>query len=155
MGARRSFRFRPRYRALAIVSIGLGVGLAGLGAAAMTGEVRTGALVLGVIGAVLGILYLLSPAWRIVVHVDDTGLEVTARGDRRFLLPWADVKEVVASPSTTTCFVDGGDPGRSLLVPGDGAPAPYDIEDKAELYAAIVERVGAERVRVVELLERP
>lgn len=150
---RRSFRFRPRYRGLAIVSIALGVVLAALGGAAMDGSVRAAALVLGGLGTLLGVLYLVSPAWRIVVHVDDGGIEVTARGDRRFLLAWGDVKEVVASPTTRTCFVDGGEPARSLLVPGDGAPAPYDIEGKAELYAAIVAAVPAERVRQVELLE--
>ena len=42
---------------------------------------------------------------------------------------------VVAAPTTHTCFVDGGAPERSLLVPGDGAPAPYDLEDREALVA--------------------
>jgi hypothetical protein len=63
------------------------------------------------------------------------------------------VVEVVASPSTTTCFVDGGSPGRSLLVPGDGAPAPYDVEHKPALYRAILARVPAARVREVTSLD--
>ena len=112
------------------------------------------ALVGGGVGMILGGLYLRSPAWRIAVHVDDDALEVTAGTDRRFLLPWGEVKEVVASPATKTCFVDGGDPQQSLLVPGPGAPAPYDIEGKAELYDQILAHVPREKVREVALLER-
>ena len=48
---------------------------------------------------------------------------------------------------------DGGAPERSLLVPGDGAPAPYDIEDKPALYAAILAAVPADRVETVETIE--
>jgi hypothetical protein len=50
-------------------------------------------------------------------------------------------------------FVDGGTPEKSLLVPGDGAPAPYDIEDKAGLYAAILQHVPAEVVSKVDRLD--
>jgi len=52
---------------------------------------------------------------------------------------------VVASPATSSCFIDGGAPERSLLVPGDGAPAPYDIADRAALVEAILARVPATR----------
>jgi hypothetical protein len=145
-----AFRFRPRFRGLAFGSLGLGAGLVAIGGALAI----PAALVGGGIGMVLGGFYLRSPAWRIAVHVDDDALEVTAGRERRFLLPWAEVKEVVASPSTKTCFVDGGAPERSLLVPGVGAPAPYDIERKAELYDQIVAHVPAAKVREVELLER-
>jgi hypothetical protein len=79
---------------------------------------------------------------------------VLSSGDRRFRLRWDEVKGVIASPSTQTCFVDGGTAERSLLVPGDGAPAPYAIEDATALYRAIVARVPPERVREVDLLER-
>jgi len=145
----RSYRFRPRFRGLAIGSLGLGSGLVALGALAAVPL----ALVAGGIGMVLGGLYLRSPAWRLAVHVDDDALEVTSGRDRRFRLGWAEVKELVASPSTKTCFVDGGDPARSLLVPGDGASAPYDIEDKATLYDQIVAHVPRERIREVSTLE--
>jgi len=146
----RSFRFRPRFRGLALGSLGLGTGLVALGAIVSIPLAMVG----GGIGMVLGGLYLRSPTWKITVHVDDDALEVTAGGDRRFRLPWSEVKEVVASPGTKTCFVDGGEPQRSLLVPGDGASAPYDIEDKAELYNLIVSHVARERIREVEVLER-
>ena len=125
------FRFRPRYRALA-----------------------AGAIAVGLVAAALGGLYLGSPAWKLQVLVDDDALEVRSGEDRRFRLAWPEVVRVVASPATATCFVDGGAPERSLLVPGIGAPAPYQIERRAELYAAIVAHVPAERIRQVELLER-
>ncbi len=150
----RSFRFRPRFRAVAIGTIAVGAVLIFAAIAFAADTSRTFALVGGGIGIALGAMYLRSPAWRIVVSVDDEALEVTARGDRRFRLPWGEVVEVVASPSTHTCFVDGGAPERSLLVPGDGASAPYDIEDKLALYDAIVAHVASDRVRQVELLER-
>jgi hypothetical protein len=147
---RRSFRFRPRYRNLAFAAIGLGGLLIGVGVIAAMAAAWIG----GAIGLALGVLYLRSPAWRLAVHVDDDALEVTSGGDRRFRLAWPDVVEVVASARTSTCFVDGGAPARSLLVPGPGATAPYLIEDREDLYRAIVERVAADKVREVELLEK-
>jgi hypothetical protein len=119
----------------------------------LVGASRWFALGSGIAGVLLGTLYLRSPTWRIVVVPGDQALEVLRGGERRFLLPWAEVVRVVASPSTRTCFVDGGDPRRSLLVPGDGAPAPYDIEDKQRLYEIIMSRVPAERIREVALLQ--
>ena len=153
MTARRTFRFRPRYRGLALGSLAIGAILVAAGFA-LDGSTRALAFAGGGLGMVLGGLYLRSPAWRIAVHVDDESLEVTSSGARRFLLAWADIQEVVASPSTRTCFVDGGEPARSLLVPGDGAPAPYDIEDRASLYDFIVAHVAAARIREVELLQQ-
>jgi hypothetical protein len=85
--------------------------------------------------------------------VDDAGLEVRGPKALRFRLPWREVSRVIASPSTHTCFVDGGAPERSLLVPGVGAPAPYDLDDKPALYEAILAHVDAEKVETVETLE--
>jgi len=149
----RTHRFRPRLRGVAIGAILLGVGLLAAGFA-LDADARLLAMIGGAIGVVLGALYLASPAWRLVVDVDDDGLEVRAGARRRFRLAWGDVVGVVASPSTHTCFVDGGAPERSLLVPGDGAPAAYDLEDKVALYDAIVAHVATDRIREVELLER-
>lgn len=151
-GAARRFAFRPRYRGVAWTSMGTG---AALDVAAFVLGLPWPAIATGAIGVALGALYLVSPAWSLEVVVDDAALEVQQGGERRFRLPWADVVQLVASPSTRTCFVDGGDPDRSLLVPGDGAPAPYTIADKDALYAAIVahvERVAPDKIERVELL---
>jgi hypothetical protein len=146
------YRFRPRFRGLAVLAMVVGVALGGYGLVA-GGSAATVLVVIGMGGAALGGLYLGSPAWRIEVLVDDDALEVLASGDRRFRLPWTEVSSVIASPSTETCFVDGGAPERSLLVPGDGAPAPYAIDDARALYRAILAHTPRERVREVALLE--
>ncbi len=144
-------RFRPRYRGLAVGAMGLGGGLiavaAGIGFVALP-------LVTGVIGIAFGGAYLASPTWRLEVITDDKGLEVRDRKRSRFTLAWSDVVRVVASPSTNTCFVDGGAPERSLLVPGVGAPAPYDLEDRPALVTTILSRVTPDRITTVESLDR-
>lgn len=109
-------------------------------------------IIAGGIGILLGAGYLLSPTWKLEVVIDDAGLEVRSPTASRFKLPWHDVVRVVSSPTTDTCFVDGGTPDRSLLVPGDGAPAPYDFADKPALCAAILAHVAPERVTTVESL---
>lgn len=117
------------------------------------GDSRVAVLIIGVGSALLGVLYLVSPAWRIVIVVDDDALEVLSGRDRRFRLPWGEVVRVVASPATKTCFVDGGDPSRSLKVPGKGAPAPYDIEHREALFDAIMAHVPPAAVEEVAFLE--
>jgi hypothetical protein len=147
----RSFAFRPRYRALAWSSIGVGGAIAAV--ATVLGAV-TVPLVTGALGVALGAAYLGSPTWRIAVTLDDTGLRVGSPRRLRFALAWADVVRVVASPATSSCFVDGGAPERSLLVPGDGAPAPYDIADRAALVEAILAHVPADKVTTVASLDK-
>ena len=146
----RSFAFRPRYRALAWSSIGVGGAVAAVAAA--LGPVAV-PLVTGALGVALGAAYLRSPTWRIAVTVDDGGLRVGSPSKLRFQLAWAEVIRVVASPATSSCFVDGGSPERSLLVPGDGAPAPYDIADRAALVEAILAHVPADKVQTVASLD--
>jgi hypothetical protein len=147
----RSFAFRPRYRAMAWTSIGVGGAVASVAAAL---GLVTIPLVAGALGIVLGAAYLRSPTWRIAVTIDDSGLRVGSPDKLRFQLSWADVIRVIASPSTSSCFVDGGSPERSLLVPGDGAPAPYDIADRAALVEAILAHVPADKVQTVATLEQ-
>lgn len=149
-GARR-FKFKPRYRAVAISAVGVGgtlgvVAIAALGAALLP-------LATGAAGIALGAAYLMSPAWKLEVVVDDEALEVRSPKATKFRVAWGDIAKVTASPTTNTCFVDGGAPERSLLVPGDGAPAPYDLEDKPALYAAILARVNPDKVRTVDTLD--
>lgn len=147
----RTFRFLPRYRGLALTALGVGgtlgaVSVAVLGAAMLP-------LATGLAGVALGASYLMSPTWRLEVVVDDAGLEVRSSRASKFRVAWADVVRVVASPTTHTCYLDGGAPDRSLIVPGDGAPAPYDLENKPALYAAILAHVPADKVKTVETLE--
>ena len=147
----RRFRFRPRFKGLALSAVGLGgvlggVSLVALGAAFLP-------LATGAAGVVLGAAYLLSPTWKLEVVVDDDALEVRTPKASKFRLPWSDVKRVVAAHSSHTMFVDGGKPEHSLLVPGDGAPAPYDIEDKPGLFAAILAHVPDDKVSKVDSLQ--
>lgn len=147
-----SFRFRPRFRNLALGSMAFGATLVA-GGLLTTGAAAGYALIGGAAGVVLGLLYLLSPAWRLVVTVDNEALQVARGSHLRFRLPWDEVVQVVASPDTKTCFVDGGTPARSFLVPGPGASASYDIEDKDVLYAMIMEHVAPARIEWVDLVE--
>ena len=136
---------------MALSAIGVG-GTLGVVSAVALGAAMV-PLATGAIGVVLGAGYLLSPSWKLEVVVDDDAITVRSPKRTRFRLAWSDIKRVVASPTTHTCFVDGGSPDKSLLVPGDGAPAPYDIENKPELFEAILARVAADRVETVETLE--
>jgi hypothetical protein len=149
VSASRRFRFRPRYRGVAIVSLAVGGSLVGIGGIGLV----LVPVIAGAVGVAFGTAYLASPAWKLAVTVDDTGLTVASKDRTRFVLAWADVKKVVAAPSTHTCFVDGGAPERSLLVPGVGAPAPYDIEDKPALFEAILAHVAPDKVETVQSLE--
>ena len=146
----RSFAFRPRYRGLAWSAMGVG---GAIGTLAAVGGFITVPLVTGALGIVLGVAYLASPTWRITVTIDDSGLAVGSPKRQRFRLAWDDIVKVIASPTTSTCFVDGGAPERSLLVPGDGAPAPYDITDRKALVDAILARVPADKVQTVASLD--
>lgn len=142
-----SYRLRPRYRGLAWSSIGLGGALAAV--ALWTPAVVA---VASVCGLGLGAAYLFSPTWRLTVITSEDALAVRAGDKPRFTLPWAEVVKVVASASTKTCFVDGGAVERRILIPGDGAPAPYRIERSGELFDEIVARVPAEKIEQVALL---
>jgi hypothetical protein len=146
-----SFRLRPRYRGIAWSAIGVGVALAGATIAMMGAALAP--VLAGATGIALGAGYLTSPAWRLAVVVDDEGLEVRGKHARKFFVAWRDVVRVVASPTTHTCFVDGGASEHSLIVPGVGAPAPYDIENKRALYDAILAHVDPSKVQEVETLE--
>ncbi|MGE0872048.1 MAG: hypothetical protein AB7P03_26050 [Kofleriaceae bacterium] len=143
-------RFRPRYRVMAGASAAIGAALA-IFALASGGLAVP--LVTGVLGVALGAGYLASPTWRLAVAVDETGLEVRSKHRTRFRLAWPEVVRVIAAPAHHSCFVDGGAPERSLLVPGVGAPAPYDLEDRPALVATILAHVPAERVVTVKSLE--
>ena len=146
----RSFRFRPRFRGLAWGSVGVGGALGAVTLATLGGAILP--LATGALGVVLGSAYLMSPTWKLEVVIDDDGLEVRSPKARKFRLAWSDVVKVVASKPTSSCFVDGGTPERSLLVPGEGAPAPYDIDDRPGLLAEILAHVDPAKVQEVASL---
>ncbi len=143
-------RFRPRYRVVAWTAVVIGGSLAVL--AISIGFVAI-PLATGALGLAAGIAYLVSPTWKLVVIADDEGLEVRSPKRRRFRIAWTDVVKVTASPSTSSCFVDGGSPETSLLVPGDGAPAPYDLAERPALFAAILAHVPAAKIETFATLE--
>jgi hypothetical protein len=147
----RRFRFKPRFKGLALGAVGLGGALGGVSLVALGAALLP--LATGAAGIALGAAYLLSPTWKLEVVVDDDALEVRSPRGSKFRLPWADVKRVVAAPSSCTMFVDGGSAAQSLLVPGDGAPAPYDIDDKPGLFAAILAHVPDDKVSKVDSLQ--
>jgi hypothetical protein len=146
----RSFRFRPRFRGLAWGSVGVGGALGAVTLATLGGAILP--LATGAIGVVLGSAYLMSPTWKLEVVIDDEALEVRSPKARKFRLAWGDVVKVVASKPTSSCFVDGGTPEQSLLVPGEGAPAPYDIEDRPGLLAEILAHVDPAKAQEVASL---
>lgn len=142
-----TYRLRPRYRGLAWSAIGLG------GALTATAWIApAGVLIIGAAGLILGGGYLLSPTWRLMVVTSPEALAVEGPRGVRFRLPWSEVHKVIASPQTKTCFVDGGVAERRIMVPGDGAPAPYWIERRDELYDEILAAVPADKVDTVALV---
>jgi hypothetical protein len=147
-----SFRFRPRFAAIPWIVAGLGVLLLAFGIfGGATGASRTFTIVAGALGPLIALAYLRSPAWKLVVTVDDEAIAVQGGHDKvRFRLPWAEVKEVVYSSKYPTAFIDGGEAERSLLVPGPGAPAPYRIERSEELVRLVRAKVPADKQRVVD-----
>ena len=151
MAEPRRFRFKPRFKGLAIGAVGLGGALGGVSLIALGAALLP--LATGGAGIALGAAYLLSPTWKLEVVIDDDALEVRSARTSKFRLPWSDVKRVVAAQASHTMFVDGGVPEKSLLVPGDGAPAPYDLEDKPALFAAILAHVPDDKVSKVDSLQ--
>ena len=145
------YRFRPAHPGVAGLAALLGGGLLAGGLVAGSGAA---VLVLGGFGVVMAALYMVSPVWRTEVRTDETGIEVVARGERRFRIRWADVVRVVAAPRSKSAFLDGGEPGRSLLLPGPGARAPYRIENQPALFQELMDRTPTGRVIEVERLSR-
>lgn len=145
----KTFRFRPRYRGVAWTSVGVG---GALGVVSATLGFLAVPMISGAVGIAAGVAYLASPTWKITVTIDDDALTVGSPNKLRFRLLWADVVKVIAAPEKASCFVDGGAPEKSLLVPGDGAPAPYDIENRKLLVDEIVAHVAAEKVERVTSL---
>jgi len=150
----REFAFRPRFKALAGIACIFGFFFAAFPfVVTLSGSGDSLFIIGGTIGCLLGLLYLRSPAWKIRVVVDEEHVEVLAGEKRRFILAWDEVDHIVASPGTKTCFVDGGRPEHSLLVPGLGASAPYAIENSGKLFDFIIAHTQEDKIRTVPFLE--
>lgn len=142
------YRFRPRFLGVAFLSLSMGVVLIVAAVTITPDTMSTGfSFVTGTGGLFLGFAYLKSPVWKLAVEILDDALVVWTGTEERMRLPWDEVKEVIVDPEQTTCFVDGGTPAKSLLVPGPGAQASYDIRNKAELITEILAHVPADRVQ--------
>ena len=86
------FRFRPRYGGIALLVVGASIILfATVWITGLTGLSRTIGLGGSALGLGLAALYLLSPAWRLIVRVDDDGFEVTSARRRRFHCAWNEI----------------------------------------------------------------
>ena len=141
------YRFRPRFLGVAFLSLSLGVVLI-VASATITPD-RMSAIftfITGAAGLFFGFAYLKSPVWRLAVDIQDDDLVVWNGLEERLRLPWSSVEKVVVDAARETCFVDGGEPDSSLLIPGPGAPASYDVRHKKALIQAILARVSEDRV---------
>ncbi len=146
-----SYPFSPRFKFVAYAALVLG-------AVALTGAIIAG----GVSGWVIGLLcissgaaYLLSPAWKIVIETNENGITVFQKQKTRFSLPWSSVERFLVMPDEKAAFVDGGSPEKSVLIPGPGAQAGYQIVEKAALIREISKRIPAHRIKAVENLRPP
>ncbi len=149
------YRFRPRFIGAAFLSLSFGVVLIA-SAATITPDTMSAmfAFFTGSAGLFMGFAYLKSPIWKLAVDVsDDDDLILWNGKEERMRLPWAEIKEIVVDSDRLTCFVDGGSSDRSLLVPGPGAPAKYDIRKKAQLIKAILARVPEDLVQTQPKLD--
>lgn len=142
------YRFRPRFLGVAFLSLSMGVVLIVAAVTITPDTVSAGfAFVTGAACLFFAFAYLKSPVWKLAVDIQQQDLVVWNGLKERMRLPWDEVKEVVVDAEGLTCFVNGGSPDQSLLVPGPGAPASYDIRHKPELIAAILSHVPADRVQ--------
>jgi hypothetical protein len=143
-----TFRFRPRHAAFPWILVGLSAWLiVCVPLYHLEGSSRTFAIACGVIGPLVALAYWRSPAWRLVVEVDDDALTVRRGADVRMKIAWREVVEVVHSSEHMTALVDGGASDKRLLVPGPDAPGPYRIERREALVREILARVPADKQR--------
>lgn len=141
------YRFRPRFLGVAFLSLSIGVILIACSFTLTPDRMSSVfAFATGAAGLFFGFAYLRSPVWRLAVDVREEDLVVWNGLEERLRLPWSEIKQVVVDPDHKTCYVDGGKPELSLLVPGPGAAASYDIKDKDRLISEILARVPAELV---------
>tara|TARA_R110002073_G_scaffold103664_12_gene234825 strand:+ start:39051 stop:39641 length:591 start_codon:yes stop_codon:yes gene_type:complete len=136
------YRFKPRFVGVAFVSLSIGVVLIAASATLTPDRFSSiFALITGAAGVFLSFTYLRSPVWRLSVDIQESALVIWSGTEEKLRLPWSDVTRVVMDPDREVCFVDGGSPDRSLLVPGPAAPASYVISKRDKLIDAILAHV--------------
>ncbi|MBP9086529.1 MAG: hypothetical protein KBG15_10460 [Kofleriaceae bacterium] len=142
------YRLRPRYRVLPASAASIGAVIAAFGA--LQGPFALVAV--GGAATALGAAYWFSPTWKIRLVTSPDELQFhTARGVKS--LPWTQVRKLFIDRAHRTCLIVGSNAETSVIVPGIGAPAPYDIENKSELFDEIVSYVPAARQRDVASVE--
>jgi hypothetical protein len=128
----------------AVAGIGLAILVAALITGA-TGATRIFAWSAAIVGLVIAFLHWFSPAWSLLVELDDQGLRVLRKDDVRLQLGWHEVERLLVDREHSTAVVDGGTAERRLLVPGPGLSGPYRIEDRGRLIIELCARVPIER----------
>lgn len=143
-----AFPLRARYRALVGVAA---FGACLVGAAALWYSLWAVAAMCGLTLAAAA-AYWRSPTWRMQIVVDDAGYAI--RGGRHpSQTRWDEIDRVFVDERAFTCAVRGPNAQASFVVPGDGAPAPYDIANKRALVAYVLAHAPVERVERVTSLE--
>ncbi len=104
------------------------------------------ALISGALGVFLSFTYLRSPVWRLAIEVQDEHLLVWSGTTEKLRLAWDDVTRLVIDADREVCFVDGGSPERSVLVPGPAAPASYVIAKRDALIDEILAHIPSEKI---------
>jgi len=142
-----SYRFKPRFVSVAFLSLSLGVLLITAGAT-LTPDIKSSvfAFAVGALGVFLSFSYLRSPVWKLAVDIQDNDLVVWNGTEERLRLSWSAVLRVVVDEQHQHCYVDGGTPEQSLLVPGPGAAASYAINKRHKLIKEILAKVPSAKV---------
>ena len=122
-------------------------------ATAALGRDHVWMIAVGAAGPLLTALYFLQPAWRMRVTVDAETFEISRGDNIRVRLAWGDVKRLLVVPRWKVAFLDGGEPEKSFLLTGPGAPGPYRIDRRETLYDFLVAHVPKDKIEERETLE--
>jgi hypothetical protein len=143
------YRLRPRFRLLPLSAAGIGTSVA------VVGVVQSAVALIAVGGTATALAagYWFSPTWKMRIVTSPDELQFHKTRDRITKIAWRDIRRVFVDRVHHTCLVVGRNADSSLIVPGVGAPAPYDIDDKRALFDEIVANVATEKLRDVDSIE--
>lgn len=141
------YRFKPRFVGVAFVSLSFGVVLIAASATLTPDRFSSVfAFITGTAALLLSFLYLRSPVWKLAVDVQESGLVLWSGTEEKLRLSWADITRVVVDKDREMCFVDGGSPEVSIMVPGPAAPASYVVAKREQLIEAILAHIPADKI---------